>query len=310
VTAQAFLSNVCAQLILRQQLPFAELPSRATADGGFLAELLDMVVDRDPASRHLIVVDALDEVADATIPVGSNPLYLPERLPDGVFVIATSRKRATWAFERKGGIEISSRSDKNRRDIERYLELLAIRPAIAARLAERGSSTDEFVATLGDKSEGNFMYLRYVVPEIERGAFDLAKLDEIPAGLETYYADHWERMVGTDRDDWFAHKLPVIATLAVVREPIPVELIASYSGVEKRRVRGVLQEWSPFLQDELVEQDGDARRCWRIYHASFLDFLARKDEIADESGDIADRVGLKHARTAIADDLWSGIAGD
>lgn len=261
-------------------------------------------------TRHLIVVDALDEVADATIPVGSNPLYLPENLPDGLFVIATARERGTWTFQREGGVEIASRGEDNRRDIERYLELVAGRPVMAARLAERGTATDEFVVTLRDKSEGNFMYLHHVVPEIEHGAYDVAKLDEIPAGLKSYYDDHWKRMFGPGGDDWFAHKLPVIATLAVVSEPIPIELIASYSGVERRRVRSVLQEWSPFLQDDVIEHDGEALRCWRIYHASFLEFLARKDEIADESGDIADRVGLPRARTAVADDLWSGITDD
>jgi hypothetical protein len=307
-TADAFLSNVCAQLILRHRLPLAELPARATADGGFLEELLDLVVHGDPATSHLIVVDALDEVADPTIPVGANPLYLPPKLPDGVFVIATARERGPWGFEHEGGIEIGSRSKDNRRDIERYLELVAARPTIATSLAARDASVDDFVATLWDKSEGNFMYLHHVVPEIERGAYDPAKLDEIPTGLETYYADHWVRMVGTDPNDWLAHKLPVITTLAVVREPIPIELIASYSGVDRPRVRAVLREWSPFLQDELVEHGGEVRRCWRIYHASFLDFLARKDEIADESGDITDRVGLDHARAAVADDLWSGIA--
>jgi hypothetical protein len=58
---QAFLANVCAQLIVRYGLDHAFLPDAATRDGGFLTRLLTEA-GAVPANQPLVVVvDALDE---------------------------------------------------------------------------------------------------------------------------------------------------------------------------------------------------------------------------------------------------------
>ncbi len=50
-----------------------------------------------------------------------------------------------------------------------------------------------------------------------------------------------------------------------------------------------------------ADDGGRSQKRYRIYHASFQDFVAAKDEVADE------RVDLKAAHGRIADSLWKDI---
>lgn len=109
-----------------------------------------------------------------------------------------------------------------------------------------------------EKSEGNFMYLRHVLPEIGMGAYKDRKLNDIPTGLENYYEDHWRRMRTQDEIAWFEYKLPVIAALTAVRKPVSIDLIEDFSGVPCKRVRYILQDWAQFLHTEQVEYEGDS----------------------------------------------------
>src|SRR5207253_1763555 len=68
---QAFLANVCAQLIVRYGLDHSSLPPEATQDGGFLSRLLAEAA-AETANRPIVVaVDALDEAEDVGLPPGA-----------------------------------------------------------------------------------------------------------------------------------------------------------------------------------------------------------------------------------------------
>ena len=83
---ERFLRNVCAQLILRFNLPHSRLPEDATSDSSFLVSLLVRAAEQE---RIVVAVDAIDEaVQDGN---GQNRLFLPPALPPGVFFIVTMR---------------------------------------------------------------------------------------------------------------------------------------------------------------------------------------------------------------------------
>ena len=149
------------------------------------------------------------------------------------------------------------------------------------------------------------MYLRYVLPEIESGFYKDRDFTDLPEGLQNYYEDHWRRMRTRDEDAWFARQLPVLVALTVIKEPISMDLIQKFSGVEDRRwIRAVLNEWEQFLYTASVEdEEGQPQKRYRLYHASFHDFIAAKDEVADE------RVSLKGANARIADVLLEEMYG-
>jgi hypothetical protein len=94
-TPEAFLRNICAQLITAYDLPYQSLPAEAARYAGFLSSLFGEATASRPGQPVVIVVDALDEVDDTATATGRNPLYLPVKLPDGVYVILTAQPAKT-----------------------------------------------------------------------------------------------------------------------------------------------------------------------------------------------------------------------
>jgi hypothetical protein len=306
--ADQFLRNLCAQLIARYKLNHTVLPPEATQDAGFLNRLLGEVSDQlSGEERAVIVVDALDEVDSLGLPPGANTLFLPITLPQRIYIVTTTRKvPLSLRIEcEQQMLDIEQDSAGNMADVREYVEQAVHRPGVQGYIAKQGITEQQFVDLLVEKSQGNFMYLRYVLPEIEHGAYTDLNLEALPTGLRNYYEDHWRRMRGQDEKAWFEYKLPIIMALTVVKEPVSIDLIADFSKVEQRpRIRTVLQEWQQFLYEEQVPYEDGLQRRYRIYHASFHDFIADKEEVEDE------RVSRERAHKKIADILWNDLFGD
>lgn len=280
-TPGAFLRSLCAQLISAYGLA-RPLPSEAGESGQFLASLLDQIAERlPPGELAFFLVDALDEAEAGAHPPGANLLYLPPLLPRGIFALVTARRgEIPLRAESIETFDLDAASAENREDVTEYLERAARRPEIAGYLARRAISVEAFVAELLLKSEGNFMYLRYVLPELEN-IREEGTLGELPQGLANYYDDLWRRMKAADEDAWYAAQLPVLAALTAAREPLPIEVIGELAALpDRHRVRRVLEGWAPFLA--AVRPQGGGKLRYRLYHASFHDFISAKDQVADE----------------------------
>jgi hypothetical protein len=303
----SFLRNICAQLIVVYQLNHSSLPSEATQVAGFLTRLLGEVSDTLKADeKAIVVVDALDEVDTVGLSPGVNTLCLPVTLPQSVYIVITMRKtpidlriESEWDT-----LDIENESTGNISDVHEYLVQAITQPGIQTFIAAQEIDDELFIKYLVEISQGNFMYLRYILPEVEHGNYTDLGLEALPAGLQSYYEDHWRRMRGKDEDAWFKYKLPIIMALTVVKEPVSLDLIADFSGVQERpRIRSVLQEWGQFLAVEQVLQEGVPQSRYYVYHPSFRDFIAKKEEIGDE------QVSRKEAHKKIADVLWSELFG-
>ena len=305
---ERFLSNICSQLIATYKLDSTFLPPEATRDSRFLNALLDKVSARlEPGERAVILVDALDEADSSVLTPGANPLYLPLILPPGVFMIVTTRREALGLRIEceEQTLDIEQDSQGNLADVREFVESRLVAVGVRAYIAAQGLDEATFIEEMVAKSQGNFMYLRYVLPQIEGGVYKDRDFKSLPVGLQNYYQDHWRRMRSRDEDSWFDHQLPVLIALTVIKEPISMDLIQKFSGVEdRRRIRAVLNEWEPLLYTASVkDEEGQIRKRYRLYHASFHDFIAAKDEVADE------RVNLKRANTRIADVLFEEMYG-
>lgn len=307
-TAADFLANVCAQLIAAHRLDCTSLPPEATTNGHFLADLLDQVSARlAPGERATLVVDALDEaIRDPSAP-DANLLFLPRRLPPGIHLILSSRPGGSpllLDFEPRT-FEIRQNDRDNLDDIRELLRR-RMSPGLLAWAGEQGLEAAVFIEKMVERSQGNFMYLRHVLPEIEAGTYQDLHFDQVPNGLARYYEDHWRRIRSRDEEAWFAWKLPVLEALTVVQEPVSLRMVARFAGVEDtRRVQAVLDQWREFLYQTEIEnpETGERQKRYRLYHASFQEFIAAKDEVKEE------RVRLKERNGRIADLLWDDLFG-
>jgi hypothetical protein len=282
------------------------MPPDAVGDGAFLSQLLQEAAGKLSSGERLVIaVDALDEVDLAVGHSGANILYLPSILPNGVYFVMTKRhmdlpltvtaRRTSYALEqdREGTV----------RDVSDHIRSGIRREGLEQWLGVRGISDDEFVATLVDRSEGNFMYLRYVLPEIRWGVYDDLEIGVLPKGLQGYYDDHWRRM-GMLTHPLQRTRIRIIYILAEVKQPVSRRLIAQFAtdhslAVDELTVQEVLDDWRQFLH---VRRRDTVR--FSLYHASFRDFLHRKDVVQ------AAGVAVKDINAMIADDLWGSLFGD
>jgi len=101
-------------------------------------------------------------------------------------------------------------------------------------------------------------------------------------------------MRAQDQDRFERIYEPVLRILATVREPVTIPAVEEWTRIKPARIREVIRDWRPFLNEE---RSGSNQLLYRVYHASFQDFLA-------EEG-----VGLKPSHERIAETALRKISG-
>src|SRR4028119_737524 len=274
---ELFLKSIRQQLIHRY-----ELQNSADAD---LPTLLAKVAGKLTFGERLVIaVDALDEVEQEP---GENLLHLPTTLPDNVYFLLTRRpyhlgKKRLSVSPGVPVKELDLRDDQyvnfNQDDIKEYILFVInaesdYKDGLRKWIQERGILDANFVEQLANKSENNFMYLRYVLPAIAKGDYNDLSLKQLPDGLQEYYQNHWVRMGLEDKPGQLMEI--VLYILLEMGTPIDCEMIAGIAKEDKCDVEAVLDEWVEYLKKQKV----DGEICYTIYHASFLDFLKAKREM-------------------------------
>ena len=268
-----FLEHVCSELIARYRLERATLPGRLDSNV-LLSRLLAEAAAR--AGPVWLVVDGLDEAEPP--PSGANPLLLPTILPDGVFAVVTRRDGELHRMPGMPwlGIRLARDDREQARDIETLLRNRVERdPAVARAIADARPAVTvaEFVGSLRQASEGNFMYLTYLLDELaERGVASL-RLQQPPQGLGGYYERFWDELsVAVGSGDGLRANLyeSVLGFLAAAQEPVPAVWLASLVGRRAADIENrVLRPWSWLLGRD--EAAGQVR--WRLVHRSFAEYL-------------------------------------
>lgn len=285
-STRAFLENVCAQLIARYGLSHKEVPSSAYDDSGFLVQCLDEAAANSQNHPIMIAIDSLDEVDRFGLPSAVNTLYLPSSLPKGVYIVATTRplKDLHLQVMQQRTLDIEGASVGNLRDIDAYIASYVKHESMQARLLTWKVQKEMFITALRHKSQGNFMYLYHVLPAIEAGKFMKGTLDELPDGLLAYYQRHWRQMRDGKEKEFDELYAPIICILGVAQEPVTTEQIAAWTKLSPGLVKDSISSWREFLKEEQI----DRRRCYRIYHASFQDFLKEQVDLIQFDNMIAD----------------------
>ncbi|WP_413172313.1 hypothetical protein [Anabaena azotica] len=271
-----FLKLIRQQLVNRFDLQNVEnddLSTLLTKANGKLSNSENLV----------IVIDALDEVDQDD---HGNLLNLPTILPDKVYIILTRRpynsddKRLTLSPNTKyAELDLREYQQNSKDDVESYiLEFLGLEKYKAGLESwinqQNNISKPQFVKTIAAKSENNFMYLRYVLEAIAEGFYQDEKLEELPAGLQGYYASHW-RIMGMSKKPLPKDKIKIIYAICFAKEAISDDLIAKHSKQSKLKVQEVIRDWTQFLQ--IQKQENNQLNLYRFYHESFRDFLRKQD---------------------------------
>jgi hypothetical protein len=300
VRAEQFLENACTQLIRGFQLNHPQLPENANRDGNFLSRLLGEVSAKLGGKKLILVVDALDEVDLSLQGRGSNVLYLPDALPDNVYFIVSKRPESL-PLPNHQVFDLMQYSAESLVDVKLYIDKRTSNSAsIQSWINRQNLSREQFVAAVAEKSQNNFMYLRYVLNDIDSGKYSDVNLQDLPRELEGYYEKHWARMEMAVKDkELRRRKLKVIYLLTKTRKPVSCDILADFAEEDALDVQEVLDDWEQFLR-----RSGDSPPDYSIYHASFQRFLHRKD-VVQKAG-----VSLRDIETAISDNLWEELYGD
>lgn len=306
----AAVRNLASQIIVAWDLerlaPGGVLPPTAGRPA-FLRELLEEAArQRDalrPGEPIVLVVDGLNETSPAP---GMNPLGLPATLPAGVFVIAAQRPvHVRLRIEvPRAFVTIGRDTDENRRDVREHLVRVAGSPALAARLQAAGVQVAEFVETLLERSGGVWIYVHYVLAEVERGRRSPAELDRLPGGLWQYYAQFWQAWQADHGDRWADRDLPLLALLGAASEPLSAAVLADLADIERTEdVEALLSDpWRPFIE---LEATGPAT-TYRVFHDSLREYVRGDRPPTDVA--VADRTFA--ARLAAATRAAHGTIAD
>lgn len=273
-----FLANACAQIIARYDLPYQFLPDDATEDSSFLVQCLEEAAVKPENQPVVLVVDALDESERLGLPPRVNSLYLPPSLPGGAYIVVTSRPlddlKLVVSYSQSLFLEPDSKN--NLLDIRSYIgNYLQTDVKLQERLTGWRVTEEAFIEALVQKSEGNFIYLHYVLPAISAGKFQRGTMDDLPKGLQDYYRGHWNQMQIAEADEFDELYAPVVCVLAVAREPVTVEQLYMWTGKKRAKIKRAIAKWREFLEKEVANDQS----YYRLYHTSFQDFLKKKVDL-------------------------------
>jgi hypothetical protein len=274
-----FLENVSTQLITRYSLPYkaGDVSQRIQNDGRFLLQVLDKASETLKSDEKIVIaIDALDEVENANQTV-ANILFLPTQLSENIFFVMSTRREPVKLVTHAPlfPFDLQKYPEQNENDAREYVsKKIAGSNKLQEFIKEKGIHSSDFINQLAHKSETNFMYLKSVLTDMQKGWYFDLELSKLPQGLSKYYEDHWFRMGMTgDIDSLKTKKLKIIYVLAAAIFPVSRQELAAIVDTDEILVQSVLNEWEQYLH---VENENE-ENFYSIYHHSFREFLYRKD---------------------------------
>ena len=306
-STESFLASICSQLIDKYELPYSKLPEcepdkRIPTYKEFMDEQLlpqAIAIEKAQDNKVVILVDALDEAKRSPLDGELNILGLPKALPQGVFLIVTSREADDQHFyvNNNRRIDIKDDDKDNLNDVRRYVRNYLNAPGVKQQIEKWAITPEVFVDKITGKSEGNFMYLFYVMTDIKEQKLSedtKDSIDYLPQGLNGYYNKHWNFMEKSYKDRFREIDEKVIRILAAFQEPASIQDIVRIGKFQIFTVVEIMNLWRNFFNI-------DDEHRYRLYHRSFYDFLKIKFHFDDITSFDVDTHDL------FAEDIFSDV---
>ena len=268
-----------------------------------------------PGERIVILIDGLDELRFRAVAsdVGEWLASIASLPPNIQFVVASRLDEPRLAGIRAAlgdalypiDLDRAAKAAKEEQqdDIETYLTLVARTGAAAS-----GVHPDRFVRTVAAKAKGNFQYAALVARGV-RGGTDVAtwleQLENLPDGLDHLYGHFLLRV---------HDELPSPTAWATVYHPLLSLLSVARAGLTPGQLAALAPVPGPAAAEEalgrlrhFVDRDGEGR--WRLFHASFAEFLVAESTRSDRNfADLACDAAATHRH--VVDDALSRHGDD
>jgi hypothetical protein len=255
-------------------------PSPTVAFTNTIVQPLKALYDDGFDRQLVILVDALDEAVQLTGQESIVHLLASVRsVPAQVRFVLTSRPDSAVLhyFTRLEipYLVLDAEREENLQDVREYVHReLEASERLQARVVAQKMRADVFVEQILEASHGNFLYLAWLLPAVAKGLQGFDQLSAMPAGLDGIYSEFLRtRAMSKDIERWREQYRPVLGVLAAAQEPLEFKHLAALSGVSPQKASDVLSDLAQFLNVKSV--DGITK--YRIYHASFVDFLTNRD---------------------------------
>ncbi|MEW6497857.1 MAG: AAA family ATPase, partial [Cyanobacteriota bacterium] len=225
-----------------------------------------------------ILVDSLDEAL--THDGESTIVGLLSKLSSGVKVrlILTSRNEARVkdklvAYEELF-LSAAEHLAQNQKDVRVYIgRRFSEDETLQNYLKAKSLDKEALTTTLIDKSEGNFLYVRFLLDSVASGQQSLTNLEGLPQGLDELYYGSLGRMVELGKKDWSDVYAPVMGVLLAAQESLTESQIRAFTKLKESVVWDCLNDLQQFL-DVIESEDEEAR--YKFYHRSVTDFLGKR----------------------------------
>ncbi len=257
-----------------------EAPSAAIAFNRSVFDPLKRLYADGFDGQLVILVDALDEAAQQRGPESIVDLLANARgLSPQVRFVLTARSQSVAVRHLEQfqihPLTLDAGRDENERDLREYVRRqLEESAALQTRLNEQKVELQTFIDRVSKASDGNFLYLVWLLPAIAEGAQRFDSPEVLPKGLDGIYREYLRtRAVGRDLRRWREHVRPILGTLAVAQEPLTAEQLVQFTDLNAQTVHDVVLDVGQFLDPALFTQGRH-----QLYHQSMADFFKDRDK--------------------------------
>jgi RNA binding exosome subunit len=232
-----------------------------------------------------ILVDSLDEAL--THDGKSTIVDLFSKLPPSLKVrfILTSRDEARVRNVIKGAKRLllsdPEHIQQNREDVKAYVKARLGKDEVLVTQLEslELSQREKYIETITHKSDGNFLYVRFLLDAIASGQRSITDLEGLPQGLDELYYESLERVISLDpRKDWFEDYAPLMGVLLAAQESLNLKQLKAFTGQRETFINNCLNNLQQFLDKIKLQED---EYEYRIYHQSIADFLGKRSLLLD-----------------------------
>jgi len=226
---------------------------------------------------HYILVDALDEAIGAVSGDGSQmsiPRLLAQAIdefPPWLKLIATTRRddRVLPLFQHAERCFLGGGVAEQRDDLRNYVERRLAELDLGAPAGTDEPARRAAVATIAERSAGNFQYADTVLGEMRSGDLRLDEIDRLPRELGNLYYRFADRRFPDPSDFRLARTM--LSVVLAAREPLTRSQLAAVTGLGgDDRLLPTLDALNCFLT---WDSGAGAEHVYRPAHKSISDWL-------------------------------------